>query len=81
MYRNMLIQERQHFEKIMRIAYEQSDKFNGVLTKQSDHLNKSNGSKQNGDKIPSNILQPLDINSCQRICDSFLNDSEASVPI
>ena len=49
MYKVMLKQEREHFEKMNKIVYEQSERFHGVLSKQED-------TKENGDGSSSNVL-------------------------
>lgn len=48
MYKTMLKQEREHFEKINRIVYEESEKFEGILSKPDDQ-------KENGGEC-SNVL-------------------------
>ena len=62
----MLKQERQHFEKINKIAFGHTDRFDGILT---------NPQKDTESHQTSRVLQQLDINSVQRVSDSFCNDS------
>ena len=76
MYKNMLRQERQHFEKINRIAYGCAERFEGVLTE----AGKSSVSTKTSEthNLQQSQLQLNEVSSSQVIGDSFFNDSAES---
>ena len=66
----MLKEERQHFEKMNRVVYGQPEKFNGLLSESPKDQSRC--------EAAPNVLQQLDINSLQRVSDSFCNESVRS---